>query len=53
MDYLERYAMKEAYDNFFNPSNDYLRTRIDHEFVIERIFIIKLIWQKQVTNNHN
>ena len=53
MDYLQRYEMKEAYDNFFNPSNEYLRTRIDYEFVIERIFIIKMIWKNQVTNSYN
>lgn len=53
MDYLEKYEMKEAYDNFFKPSNDYLRTRIDPEFVIERIFIIKMIWKKQVSNSYN
>ena len=53
MGYLEKYEMKEAYDNFFKPSNDYLSTRVDPEFVIERIFIIKMIWKNQVSNSYN
>jgi len=52
MNYLQRWKMKEAYDDFFDPVIQYKRMREDEIFYHECTFIIKSIWNEQVTNHH-
>lgn len=45
----ERWAMKEAFDQFFGDADQYVHIRIDDEFKLEMHYIMDLIWKEQIS----
>ncbi len=45
----ERWAMKEAFDEFFEKAKGYLQLRFDDEFNIEIHYVMDLIWKEQIS----
>ena len=45
----ERWAIKEAFDEFFDKATEYTHMRNDDEFNHELKFIMDLIWEEQIT----
>ncbi len=44
----ERWAMKEAFDDFFGFASQYLHMRIDNQFNKEIYDIMAQIWEEQI-----
>jgi len=45
----ERWAMKEAFDQFFEDAEHYVNIRNDNQFKLEMHYIMDLIWKEQIS----